>query len=144
MPPTLPLRARSKSNTVTRVESYTIAEASERTGLTAHTLRYYERAGLLAPPSRATSGHRRYSEQDLGMLRILTRLKATGMSIAEMRRYAELCRVGPQTYGTRREMLEAHRQQVLDRIAALQTDLELIESKIKHYAEGDTRDLASP
>ncbi|WP_433614792.1 MerR family transcriptional regulator [Dactylosporangium sp. CA-139114] len=120
---------------------YTIAEVSERTGLSAHTLRYYERAGLLDPPDRGTNGHRRYSDADLGMLRILTRLKATGMSIAEMRRYAELCRVGPDTFESRRVLLEEHRQQVLDRIAALQNDLELIESKIKFYAEGDTRDL---
>jgi DNA-binding transcriptional MerR regulator len=122
----------------------TIAEVSERTGLTAHTLRYYERAGLLDPPSRGTNGHRRYSEHDLGMLRILTRLKATGMSIAEMRRYAELCRTGKATFEARRVLLEEHRQQVLDRIGALQTDLELIESKIKFYAEGDSRDLTSP
>ncbi|WP_433085202.1 MerR family transcriptional regulator [Dactylosporangium sp. CA-052675] len=120
---------------------YTIAEVSERTGLSAHTLRYYERAGLLDPPDRGTNGHRRYSDADLGMLRILTRLKATGMSIAEMRRYAELCRVGPDTFDARRVLLEEHRQQVLDRIAALQTDLGLIESKIKFYAEGDARDL---
>ncbi|MEU7871966.1 MerR family transcriptional regulator [Dactylosporangium sp. NPDC049140] len=123
---------------------FTIAEASDLTGLSAHTLRYYERAGLVAPPDRGTNGHRRYSEADLGMLRILTRLKATGMSIAEMRRYADLCRVGPGTFDARRVLLEEHRQQVLERIAALQGDLEHIEAKIKHYAEGDTRDLASP
>jgi DNA-binding transcriptional MerR regulator len=160
MPTTLPLRARSKStgpgravrgdgpgrsrHRLARVEGLTIAEASEHTGLTAHTLRYYERAGLLTPPDRNTTGHRVYSEQDLGMLRILTRLKATGMSIAEMRRYAELCRTGPDSFEARRLLLEEHRQQVLDRIAGLRADLELIESKIKFYAEGDSRDLASP
>jgi len=123
---------------------YTIAEAAQLTGLSAHTLRYYERAGLLVPPDRGTNGHRRYSDTDLGMLRILTRLKTTGMSIAEMRRYAELCRIGPDSFDARRMMLEEHRQQVLDRIGALKTDLEHIETKIKFYAEGDTRDLARP
>ena len=122
---------------------YTIAEVSSKTGLTAHTLRYYERAGLLDPPERGSNGHRRYSERDLGMLGILTRLKATGMSIQEMRRYAELCRVGTDTYDERRVLLEEHRQQVLDRIAALQVDLEHIELKIKLYAAG-SRDLARP
>ncbi|WP_432987800.1 MerR family transcriptional regulator [Dactylosporangium sp. CA-233914] len=120
---------------------FTIAEVAEHTGLTAHTLRYYERAGLLSPPSRGTNGHRRYSELDLGMLRILTRLRATGMSIAEMRRYAQLCRSGPATFEARRVLLEEHRQQVLDRIAGLRADLESIETKIKLYAEGDSRDL---
>jgi DNA-binding transcriptional MerR regulator len=123
---------------------YTIAEVAERTGLTAHTLRYYERAGLLSPPARGTNGHRRYGDADLGMLRILTRLKATGMSIQEMRRYAQLCRVGPETFDERRVLLEEHRQQVLGRIAALQEDLRLIEHKIKIYAGGETLDLASP
>jgi DNA-binding transcriptional MerR regulator len=78
------------------------------------------------------------------MLRILTRLKATGMSIQEMRRYAQLCRVGPETFDERRVLLEEHRQQVLGRIAALQEDLRLIEHKIKIYAGGETLDLASP
>jgi DNA-binding transcriptional MerR regulator len=125
-------------------DGYTIAEVAERTGLSAHTLRYYERAGLLSPPERGSNGHRRYSDLDLGMLGILTRLKATGMSIAEMRRYADLCRVGPGTFEERRMLLEEHRQQVLDRMAALQEDLRVIERKIKTYAGADPRDLASP
>jgi DNA-binding transcriptional MerR regulator len=80
------------------------------------------------------------------MLRILTRLKGTGMTIQEMRRYSELCRVGPSTYEARRVLLEEHRQLVLDRIAALQDDLRAIERKIKVYAAGDepARDRARP
>lgn len=114
---------------------FTIAEVAEQTGLTAHTLRYYERAGLLDPPERDWNGHRRYSERDVGMLRLLTRLRATGMTIAEMRRYAELCRIGPETFEERRGLLEEHRRQVLDRIAELRGDLALIEQKISVYAE---------
>jgi DNA-binding transcriptional MerR regulator len=128
------------------VEGYTIAEVAEQTGLTAHTLRYYERAGLLSPPGRGSNGHRRYGDDDLAMLRILTRLKGTGMTIQEMRRYADLCRVGPSTYEARRVLLEEHRQLVLDRIAILQEDLQAIEHKIKIYAAGEApaRDLSSP
>ncbi|GAA4245880.1 MerR family transcriptional regulator [Dactylosporangium darangshiense] len=127
------------------MEGYTIAEVAGHTGLTAHTLRYYERAGLLSPPERGSNGHRRYSDTDLAMLRILTRLKATGMTIQEMRRYADLCRVGPSTYEERRVLLEEHRQQVLERIVALQEDLQTIEYKIKVYAEGEPPpDLARP
>jgi DNA-binding transcriptional MerR regulator len=112
---------------------YTIAEVADQTGLTAHTLRYYERAGLLDPPERDWNGHRRYSERDVSMLRLLTRLRATGMPIAEMRRYAELCRVGPETFDERRGLLEDHRRQVLQKIADLRDDLALIDYKISVY-----------
>ncbi|WP_238014057.1 MerR family transcriptional regulator [Dactylosporangium sp. AC04546] len=121
----------------------TIAEVAERTGLSPHTLRYYERAGLLDPPERGGNGHRRYSEQDLSMLGILSRLRATGMSIADTRRYAQLCREGEATYDTRRELLEEHRRKVLERIAALHEDLTTIEYKIKLYAGAD-RNLTGP
>jgi DNA-binding transcriptional MerR regulator len=123
---------------------FTIAEVAERTGLTAHTLRYYERAGLLDPPERDWNGHRRYSEQDVSMLRILTRLRATGMSIAGMRQYAQLCRVGPASFDERRELLEAHRRQVVDRIAELQHDLALIDYKISVYGAPGVPDAAVP
>ena len=72
----------------------TIAEVAERTGLTRHTLRYYERDGLMLGVDRAGSGHRRYSERDLGWIELITKLRATGMPIREVRRYAELVRDG--------------------------------------------------
>jgi DNA-binding transcriptional MerR regulator len=72
----------------------TIAEVAERTGLTRHTLRYYERDGLMLDVGRAGSGHRRYSEHDLGWIELITKLRATGMPIREVRRYAELVRAG--------------------------------------------------
>ena len=68
----------------------TIAEVAERTGLTRHALRYYERDGLMLGVGRADSGHRRYSERDLGWIELITKLRATGMPIREVRRYAEL------------------------------------------------------
>ncbi len=72
----------------------TIAEVAERTGLTRHTLRYYERDGLMLGVGRVGSGHRRYSERDLGWIELITKLRATGMPIREVRRYAELVRAG--------------------------------------------------
>lgn len=68
----------------------TIAEVAERTGLTRHTLRYYERDGLMLGVDRAGSGHRRYTEHDLCWIELITRLRATGMPIRDVRRYAEL------------------------------------------------------
>ena len=75
--------------------SLTIAEAAARTGLTAHTLRYYERDGLmLRDVDRSATGHRRYEDQDLQWIQLLTCLRGTGMPISDVRRYAALVRDG--------------------------------------------------
>jgi DNA-binding transcriptional MerR regulator len=114
-------------------ESYPIAEVVARTGLTAHTLRYYERAGLIEPPPREWNGHRRYTESDLGMITILTKLRATGMPIEGMRRYAALCRHGAGNEAERRALLLEHRKQVLSRLDQLQADLAVVDRKIEMY-----------
>lgn len=112
----------------------TIAQVAQRTGLTAHTLRYYERAGLmLEPPPRGDNGHRRYTERDTEWIRLLTRLRASGMPIAAMRRYAELVRRGQDTYAARKELLEAHRADVIAKIEQLKDDLEIVDHKIDLY-----------
>ncbi|HST84891.1 MAG TPA: MerR family transcriptional regulator [Kineosporiaceae bacterium] len=115
------------------IEGLGIAEAASTIGLTAHTLRYYERIGLAGEPPRGPDGRRRYTEQNLDWLRLITRLRSTGMSIAEMCRYAELVREGPDTVGERRELLESHRDVVRQRIAELQRDLAVIDTKIEKY-----------
>lgn len=112
-----------------------ISEAAEASGLSAHTLRYYERAGLLEPVSRDGSGHRRYRETDLERITFLTRLRATGMPIREVRRYAELMNAGPATNEQRLALLEAHRDAVLAGLEATTRNLELIEWKIDFYKE---------
>ncbi len=112
-----------------------IAEAAEASGLSAHTLRYYERTRLLEPVSRNGSGHRRYREADLERITFLTRLRATGMPIRDVRRYADLMRVGESTNEERLVLLEAHRDAVLARIEATARNLDLIESKIHVYKE---------
>lgn len=116
-------------------DGLSIAEVATRTGLTAHTLRYYERAGLLAAPGRYPNGHRRYTERDLAWLTLLTRLRATGMPIAEVRRYAELARAGTSTSAERRRLLAAHRAGVAAHIVQLEDDLALIDHKIQSYEQ---------
>jgi DNA-binding transcriptional MerR regulator len=111
----------------------TIQETAERTGLTAHTLRYYERIGLVWEVDRDTAGHRRYTEQDVGWLILLTRLRATGMRVRDMLRYAELARQGPETNPARIRLLEEQRARVAARIAELQSDLDLLDYKITAY-----------
>lgn len=114
-------------------QELTIAEAAQRTGLAAHTLRYYERIGLLDPVDRVAGGQRRYTEADLAWLRFLQRLRATGMSIRDMQAFADLRRRGESTVTERRELLERHRDEVLHRIEELQADLRALTDKITHY-----------
>jgi DNA-binding transcriptional MerR regulator len=112
-----------------------VAQAAEASGLSAHTLRYYERAGLLDPVDRNGSGHRRYSESDLNRIEFLTKLRATGMPIREIRRYAELMKRGEDTNEQRLALLEAHRESVLAELETTARNLELIEYKINFYKE---------
>ena len=112
-----------------------IAEAAEATGLSAHTLRYYERAGLLEPVDRNDGGHRRYREPDLELIRFLSRLRATGMPIRDVRRYAELLRAGDATNAERLALLEAHREAVVAELEAIAESLELVEWKIGVYKD---------
>ena len=112
-----------------------IAEAAEASGLSVHTLRYYERTGLLEPVRRNGSGHRRYRAADLERITFLTRLRATGMPIHEVRRYAELMKAGEATNEERLALLEAHRINVLAGLETTARNLELVEWKIRFYKE---------
>jgi len=117
-------------------DGVTIGEAAEISGLTADTLRYYERDGLmLHPVGRSSTGHRRYSERDLEWVRLVTRLRATGMPIREVRQYAALVRAGGGNEQARLELLLAHRQTVLAQLAEVQGHLEAIDYKIGLYSE---------
>jgi DNA-binding transcriptional MerR regulator len=114
--------------------SLTIAQAAAASGVTPHTLRYYERAGLL-DTERESNGHRRYGERELEWIRFLTKLRATGMPIREIRAYADLYRRGDGTHPDRLALLEAHRENVRSQLAETERSLELIDRKIDYYRE---------
>jgi DNA-binding transcriptional MerR regulator len=111
---------------------YTIAEVAERTGVTAHTLRYYERIGLL-DIGRQASGHRRFSTHDLDRVVFIGRLRATAMPIRDIQRYFDLVAGGPSTEDERLALLEAHRSTVRDRLHEFESALDAIEHKIAYY-----------
>ncbi len=123
------------ATTESHERALSIAEAAQASGLSAHTLRYYERTGLLEPVSRNGSGHRRYRAADLERISFLTKLRATGMPIREVRRYAELMKAGEATNAKRLALLEAHRDNVLAGLEATARNLELVEWKISVYKE---------
>lgn len=127
----------------------TIAEAARRTGVSVHTLRYYERAGLVVSPvERTRTGRRRYHKLDLDWIGVCTRLRATGMPINAIRRYAELVTAGYGNEQERLALLEAHRADVLARLAELRENLKLVDHKIDVYrgrlAAGDADRLWAP
>lgn len=118
------------------MSTHTIAEAADITGLTTHTLRYYERDGLLLREvDRDASGRRRYSEGDLTWIDLVTKLRSTGMHIRDVRRYAELVREGESTEGARLELLRAHRAQVVEQLAQITEHLGAIDRKIGIYED---------
>ncbi|MFJ1213375.1 MerR family transcriptional regulator [Burkholderia pyrrocinia] len=124
----------------------TIGQVAELTGVSTHTLRYYEQAGLLHAISRTAAGHRLYAPADLDWLAFVMRLKATGMPIAQMQEFAALRAQGEPTFGARRRLLAAHRDAVRAHIAELQTSLDAIGDKIAYYEaqERETERRATP
>jgi DNA-binding transcriptional MerR regulator len=121
----------------------TIAEAAERAGISAHTIRYYERAGLLAPIERTDSGHRRFAAEDIEWIVVITKLRATGMPIRRIREYAELVREGDGNELERLALLESHREEVLRRLDEVQQNLELVDYKIALYRKRLDRSQAA-
>ncbi|MFI8432711.1 MerR family transcriptional regulator [Streptomyces sp. NPDC079020] len=115
-------------------DHYTISEVVAFTGLTAHTLRWYERIGLMPHVDRSHTGQRRFSNRDLDWLGFVGKLRLTGMPVADMVRYAELLREGEHTFEERQELLESTRRDVTARIAELQDTLAVLDHKIDFYA----------
>ncbi|MFF7265204.1 MerR family transcriptional regulator [Streptomyces sp. JV178] len=116
-------------------DKYTISEVVTLTGLTAHTLRWYERIGLMPHIDRSHTGQRRYRNRDLDWLDLVGKLRLTGMPVADMVRYAELVREGDHTYAERFDLLKSTRDDVLSRIAELQDTLAVLDRKISFYAD---------
>lgn len=111
----------------------TISEVADLTGLPAHTLRYYERAGLLDRVDRSAGNQRRYDDEDIIWVRFLLRLRNSGMSVSDMQRFAELRRAGDHTIAQRLQLLREHRRRVDERIAVLRDNAAELDSKIEHY-----------
>ena len=115
-----------------------IGELAKRSGLSAHTIRYYERIGLLPYAVRDQSRRRDYDTSILTWIEFLGRLKSTGMPIRDMLRYAELREKGG-TEAQRREVLERHRHRVGAHVAELQACLLVLDAKLAGYADVEKR-----
>ncbi|WP_433682515.1 MerR family transcriptional regulator [Nocardia sp. CA-119907] len=116
---------------------YSIGEAADRSGLSRDTLRWYERIGLMNYIGRDHAGKRRFSNRDLEWLALIGRLRTTGMSVADMVRYAELVREGESTVPERLQMFRNTRAEVLAKIDELRQTVAVLDYKIDLY-EGKT------
>lgn len=124
------------TTTESREEPLSIGEVAERTGLSVHALRFYEREGLLVGPVRRSSGgRRRYTAADVDWLLICVKLRESGMPLADLKRFAELVRQGPGNEADRLQLLDTHRQRVDAQIQALQECRSVITWKVGIYAE---------
>lgn len=112
--------------------TWSTREAAEKCGLSQHTLRWYERIGLLDRVARGPDGRRQFSDEDLSWLVLVSKLRATGMPVREMQRYAKLVRSGAGE-SERLALLERHRSLIVQAIAENQECLHLIDHKIANY-----------
>lgn len=114
--------------------TYSIGELADRTGMSVHTLRWYESRGLFPADVPRTTGNRRvYGEEAVLWLRLLARLRASGMPVAEIRKYSDLVRAGKGNEGERLALLEAHLCALDEQVAQIAAAREAIRAKICDY-----------
>ncbi len=121
----------------------TISEVAALRSCSVHTLRYYEKAGLLPPVARAGNGHRAYSPDDVEWVDFLFCLRETGMPIAEMKRYVDLVAGGNRTAPERLRLLKEHRATVMRQVETLQHHLQFLDHKIQAYRQGIAEAIAA-
>lgn len=116
--------------------SLTIGDVAARTGLSVHALRFYEREGLLLHAVvRDDGGRRRYLVDDIAWIELITRLRASGMPLGDIRRFADLVRAGAGNEHERLALLREHQERVEAQLEELQRCHELISWKVQHYDE---------
>ena len=113
---------------------YTLHEACEKTGLAAHTLRYYEKERLLPNVSRSRGGFRHYSDENLEALGLICCLKNTGMPLSDIARFMELTREGDQTLRERCELLKRHKEVVIGGMSEMERHLEKVTHKLDLFS----------
>ncbi|MGG3197612.1 MerR family transcriptional regulator [Priestia aryabhattai] len=117
---------------------FSIQQVASMTGLSTHTLRYYEKIGLIKNVQRAQTGYRQYTDVDLAWIQFLIRLRVTGMPMLKMKQFSDLRQKGDSTITARKELLEEHYKDFLGKIEELELNSQRIEEKIAHYKKLET------
>ena len=122
--------------TATEEPIWSIGEVSELTGLTTHTVRFYEQEGLFfAPVRRNAAGRRVFTAEEVEWLKVCMRLRSSGMPLPAIRRYAELVLKGDGNEAERLELLREHEAKVQQQVADLTEALDVIHHKVELYAQ---------
>ena len=114
---------------------YTIKQIAEKTKLSEHTIRYYDREGLIPLITRTKSGIRQFSEDDLEWINFICCLRYSSMPLLEIKEFMQLCLKGKNSLEERKVLLEKHRARILEQISSLDNSLNIINFKIDHYKE---------
>lgn len=114
---------------------YTIKQVAQQTGLTAHTIRYYDREGLIPLLTRSENGIRQFSQDDIDWINLICCLKNSGMSIQTIKEFMQLCLNGEATGEERKALLMEHRKHILEQMDVLHDSLSIVDYKISHYKE---------
>lgn len=117
----------------------TITEVSKKYGLSADTLRYYERVGLIPPVPRKGGGVRDYDQTSLGWVELIKCLRSAGVGIEALSEYCRLFQQGEDTSRQRKELLIEQRRQLQERMENMQQSLDRLNEKIERYEEGLAR-----
>ena len=111
----------------------TIAQVSKRCGVSADTLRYYERMGLLPSIARTPGGIRDYSEDDCSWVDYIKCMRTAGVSVETLAEYVALYRQGDETIVARKQLLLRQRDEIAARIEALTDPLRRLDRKLDGY-----------
>lgn len=114
----------------------TIMEVGRRYGLSADTLRYYERVGLIPPVPRKAGGARDYDEASLNWVELIKCMRAAGVSIEALTEYCRLFQLGEETLEARKALLIEQRRQLLEKMEDIRMSLERLDRKIEGYEKG--------
>ena len=114
----------------------TIAEVSRKYDISADTLRYYERIGLIPPVPRTRGGLRDYGEESCGWIQLMKCMRAAGVQIEALIEYVDLFQRGDATLDARKALLVEQRDQLVSRMAEMQASLDLLNQKIDRYEQG--------
>ncbi|CAJ1200198.1 MerR family transcriptional regulator [Companilactobacillus nantensis] len=124
-------------------KTYSIKEVADYFKLPISTIRYYDKKGLLPFVSKNEAGYRVFSESDFGFIKTICCLKNTGMPIKDIQTYIELCMQGTRTIDQRKEMLQQHKQNVVQKQQLLAESLQEINTKIERYDSKDSQTIIS-